>query len=186
MLLPPEQAARFYRIWWALLRYANESFRVVPDLPDGDGPLPVPLAKQVRDVLWAEDVIREAFVCEGYAESRLSEDDVDLISSWDRRVAGQFLVVRHLKKHSVLLDTAGRGYAVVGLLSPLEEVVGPQLPAMVETVLIPFGDKIVYDGLVDIYDVSFGPGARRSIEQDYRDAREDGLIKSLTASASVW
>jgi hypothetical protein len=69
MILPPEQTARFYRIWFPLLRYVNDQRRLIahfPDDPDAEG-LAVADAGVLRDALWADDVLRERFVADNPA-----------------------------------------------------------------------------------------------------------------------
>ena len=69
-----------------------------------------------------------------------------------------------------------RGYGVLGLTSPIEEVVGDYLPIYVQAVLIPFEDRIIYDSLLTSYPVVFGGGYRRSLKDTYRDIQERGGI----------
>lgn len=52
-------------------------------------------------------------------------------------------------------------YGVLALSQPFDELIGPPLPVMLQTVLLPFKDKIVYDGLTTGPCVSFGSGIRR-------------------------
>ena len=40
-------------------------------------------------------------------------------------------------------------YGVVALFDPFEKVIGPYLPRMIETTLLPFKGRIVYDGELD-------------------------------------
>ena len=49
-------------------------------------------------------------------------------------------------------------YGVVALFDPFEAVIGPYLPRMIKTTLLPFKGRIVYDGLVTGYNVTFGGG----------------------------
>jgi len=42
---------------------------------------------------------------------------------------------------------------------------------MLETVLLPFEDKIVYDSFFSSYNVSFGKGIRETLEIDYNNAK---------------
>jgi hypothetical protein len=54
------------------------------------------------------------------------------------------------------------------------------LPRYVETVLLPFEDKIIYDGFIAPYNVSFGSGYARSFKDTYREVKEkDGIIVNL-------
>jgi hypothetical protein len=65
MQLPPEQTVRFYRIWLALLRYVNEQVHLVPAFPVSEERgklLPLSDELQLRNALWADDMLRERFI----------------------------------------------------------------------------------------------------------------------------
>jgi hypothetical protein len=185
MILPPQLTERFYRIWWALLRYANTRCHILPEpvaLPP-EGTLAPTDGLKLREVVWGDDALREVFIAENPAG--LPPEDLGVVRSWQHRVTGTFFVLRHLKKYSVFLAEASqaRAYGVVGLVSPFEEVIGPYLPRAVQAVLVPFEDRITYDGLLNGYSVSFGAGIRRSLDVAYRNARErEGIITSLPAT----
>ena len=72
---------------------------------------------------------------------------------------------------------------MVGLVSPLNELVGPSLPAYVDAVLIPFDGHIIHDSLlIPRLGLSFGPGIRNSLRIGYRKARErEGVTTSLVS-----
>ena len=54
---------------------------------------------------------------------------------------------------------------------------------MVQTVLLPFKDQIVYDGLLTSYSISFGPGIRRSLNESFKEAKaRHGIVTSLPMS----
>lgn len=53
-----------------------------------------------------------------------------------------------------------------------------------ETVLLPFKDRIVYDGLLSGYNISFGGGIKRMLNDSYRRAKErQGIVTSLPIEA---
>jgi hypothetical protein len=186
MILPPHETARFYRIWFSLLRYVNEQCRLIahfPDDPDAEG-LAVADAGVLRDALWADDALRERFVADNPAG--LPPADLDLVVSWQFRLAGRFFVERYLKKYTIFLSetTPMHAYGVLGLVSPIEDIVGPYLPVYVQTVLLPFDGRIIYDSLIAPYNVIFGPGIRGDLKAAYRDAQErEGIITNLMAAA---
>src|SRR5207247_3119757 len=87
--------------------------------------------------------------------------------------AGKFFVLRNLKKYTVFLaEKAPVAYGVVALTEPFEDLIGSDLPIWAETVLLPFKDKIIYDGLLGRYNVFFGGGIRRRLQESYVGARE--------------
>jgi len=186
MILTPKETDRFYRIWWAILRYTNSKLHLIPDLPasPAEGSIPIAEAAKIRQALWEDDSLREAFIAENPAG--LPPEDLEIVASWQYRVAGNFYVLRHLKKYSIFLTegTHARAYGVVGLLSPIEEVIGPYLPVYVQAILLPFGDKITYDSLLSSYNIFFGSGIRGDLNMAYRDAEErEGIITSLLPQA---
>jgi len=182
MILPPQDTERFYRIWWALLRYVNTQKHFIRDFPatSSEGSVKLEDAAKIRDALWKDDTLREKFIAEN--PDALPTEDLEVVASWKHRVAGNFYVMRHLKKYSIFLsESPAHAYGVLGLISPLEEVVGPYLPVYVQAVLLPFEDKITYDSLMAPYSISFGPGIRADMKTWLRDAEErEGILTSLT------
>jgi hypothetical protein len=125
----------------------------------------------------------QAFVDENPA--RLTSDELDIVRSWRHLVQGKFFAFRQLKKHMVFLTTDGPpvAYGVLALSQPFAELVGPYLPVMVDAVLLPFKDMIVYDGLMTAYPISFGPGVRRALDQSFKEAKDrHGIVTSLPIS----
>lgn len=188
--MPPTQstADRFYTIWRPLLFFANEQLHLVPAsrVPDATEitQLPVAEVQQIRQTLWRDNQLRGDFIEQNPAN--LSGEDLMIVASWNERRAGKFFVFRHLKSHSIFIDdrSPARVYAVHGLYSPLAEVVGPYLPVLVEAVLLPFEDQIIYDGIVAPYNITFGGGIRSNLNDLYRDAKERAaIITSLLPSA---
>ncbi len=68
----------------------------------------------------------------------------------------------------------------------MERLIPMPLPAMVEMVLLPFRGKIIYDGIVSSFNVTFGPGSRRGFEESFRTAKANqGIVTSLPWEAPV-
>lgn len=180
MKLEEHEAERFYRVWWSLLTYVNQAKGVVKRLPEKVtvGKLPSEEAFKVRNVLWSDLALLDAFVASNPAG--LDASDLALVDSWRFHVTGSFFVVRHLKKYSVFVSTENQtAYGVVGLLSEPNEVV-PAPPVYVGATLLPFEGRIIYDGLLTSPPIYFGPNIRASLENDYRNAQESrGTVTEL-------
>jgi hypothetical protein len=99
---------------------------------------------------------------------------------------GKFYILRELKKYTVFLTADKKppvAYGVVALSQPFEELIGPRLPVLTETVLLPFKDMIVYDGLMSGYNISFGGGIKRMLNEEFRGAKaRHGIVTSLPMS----
>lgn len=178
MQLQPGETEEFYAVWLPLLRWVNQQRKVVPrELTVVPGDAADLLA--VREVLWADDSLLDRFLATN--PCALSAEQLALARSWKARVRGTFYVLRGLQKYTVVLDDSGRGkaYAVLGLRTPIVEMV-PRLPCLVEGTLLPFGDRIIFDGLLQSYNMYLGPGIRRRLAGVYRAAKA-GLVTSLGA-----
>ena len=182
MLLRPEEAHLFFKLHNSLMCFVNERLGIVPGAPNPDGyrTLSADLRVKTRNALLDNMNLIEMFV--DVNPFKFSCEEINIVLSWKHQVAGKFFVFRHLKEHTVFLADGGTpvAYGVVALTEPFEEVIGPYLPAYAETVLLPFKDKIVYDGLLGRYNIFFGGGIRRRLQEGYSAARERlGVVTAL-------
>lgn len=186
MLLEPHDVELFFRLHRSLMFFVNQRLKVVPDdiaSPDAFAALSPQVRLKVRDALNENVDLIESFVCENPAH--LSDDELDIVGSWQHLVHGKFYVFRELAKYTVFLTTTDPAiaYGVLALSQPFEELIGPYLPILAQTVLLPFKGVIVYDGLMSSFNISFGPGIRRNLNQDFKEAKaRHGIVTSLPMS----
>lgn len=92
-------------------------------------------------------------------------------------MSGNFVVLRHLQKHSIFMSK--EVFAVLGIYSPLQELIR-QVPMFVDAVLLPFGDRIIIDGLLasPAMQISFGAGMRRAFQEQYRKAQATSQVRT--------
>jgi Domain of unknown function (DUF6398) len=183
MLLERQDVALFFRLQRTLMFYVNERLKIIPNelaAPDDFAGVAPQDRMKVRDALNARLDLLESFVDENPAH--LPADELDIVRSWRHLVVGKFYVFRELKKYTVFLSTSDPtiAYGVLALSQPFEELVGPFLPVLTATVLLPFKGKIVYDGLMTGYRISFGAGIRRSLKESFTEAKMlYGIVTSL-------
>src|SRR5207237_280720 len=186
MLLDPPDAALFFRLHRTLMFFVNQRLKVLPDdlaSPEEFAALAPQVRLKVRDALLDHTDLIRSFVEEDPAH--LPEEELAIVGSWRHLVAGKFYLFRELKQYTVFLSTGEPpvAYGVLALSQPFEELVGPYLPVLAETVLLPFKDRIVYDGLLNAYRIYFGPGIRRSLNESYEAKARHGIVTSLPLSA---
>jgi hypothetical protein len=183
MLLDPEELDLFFRLHRTLMFFVNQRLQPIPDkpaTPEAFSGLSPEKRLKVRDAFLKHTDLIDSFIEENPA--RLSEDELEIVRSWQHLVAGKFYVFRELKKYMVFLTAEGPtvAYGVLALSQPFEELVGPYLPVLVNAVLLPLRDKIVYDGILNSYRISFGPGIRRSLNESFKEAKaRHGIVTSL-------
>jgi len=186
MLLDPHELDLFFRLHRALMFFVNQRLEVIPDKvssPEEFAILSPEVRLKVRDALLGNLDLIESFAA-GKPHS-FSEDELDIVRSWRHLVHGNFYVFRELTKYTVFLSNTSPSiaYGVVALSQPFEELIGPYLPVLTKTVLLPFGNKIVYDSLMSSFNISFGPGIRRGLNESYKEAKmRQGIVTSLPVS----
>jgi len=158
MLLSREDAELFFKLYCALMQFVMEQVQAagVPARAVAYRFLPVEQRQAVAKALPSRLDLIDAFVVANPA--RLSEEELRLVSSWRHLVSGRFIALRQLKQYLVLLACGEKptAYGVTALVDPMEQVIPKPLPAMVETVLLPFRGKIIYDGIIRLQPPRWG------------------------------
>jgi hypothetical protein len=186
MLLAPQDVLLFFKLHRTLMFFVNQRLQVLAEplaTPEEFAALPPVVRLKVRNAFLQHAELIQAFVGENPAH--LSEEDLAIVRSWQHLVHGKFYIFRELRNYTVFLSTDQQpvAYGVLALSQPFEKLVGPYLPIFTETVLLPFKDRIVYDGLLNAYNISFGAGIRRGLNESYNEAKaRRGIVTSLPMS----
>ncbi len=187
MRLPLADVDLFFRLHRSLMFFVNRRLKVIgrkvatPEVYSGLSP---ETRLEVHQALLEHIELIDAFADEN--PFRSPDDALEIVRSWKHLVTGTFYAFRQLQDHMVFLSSTEPvvAYGVLALFDPFEEVVGPHLPRMVETTLLPFKGRIVYDGLISSYNVILGGGIKRRLDEDYKAAKaRSGIVTSLPAPA---
>jgi len=179
MKLSLEDAELFYKLMWPLQFYVNQQRQILRNVDSLEAYIACPQSDkmEVRNALYENIGLLDAFVGENPAH--LSADELAIVQNWKRFVAGDFYIVRFLKKAAMFVDTNDppQVYAVLGLTDSLEDIFyGRKPPIWVQTVLLPFKGRIVYDGLLNVYNIYFGSGIRGNLKEIYMAAKQNRRI----------
>lgn len=179
-----EEGKLFYELYAALLSYVNNKLNVVPERFSNSREYmatPPEARVAIRDALFEHRELIDQFIAENPAH--LPTDHLEIVSSWKNALVGKFFILRYLSKYAVFFTGVGvpkKAYGVLGLADPLEQVIGPNLPRLITTALLPWKGKIIYDGLASAYNVAFGGGTKKLFNEEYRQAKEAfGIVTSL-------
>lgn len=146
--LSEKEADDFYRIYFALLEYVNQKYKVVKGLRilGGYSLNPEDIDKVIT-ILWGNKnkIIKEYVKKNPF---NLSEKDMGVTKGFIRGIKGMFIIYDFEKDYTLMSDE-DYTYMVKGLRSNIDEIIdNDSLPIAVEAVLLPFGDKIVIDGII--------------------------------------
>lgn len=186
MLLSTSVANLFFKLNRAFMFFVNERLEVVPNIADPSefSRQPSESRVRVRNAFLENIDLVDFFVDANPFE--FSEGELNVVSSWRHAVHGTFLLTRQLKKHAIFVtdDDPAIAYGVVALSEPFEKLSVWPLPIAVETMLLPLGDKIVYDGILRDFGISFGVSEKRRLNETYKNAKERlGVVTSLPLGA---
>ncbi len=179
-----DEGKLFYDLYAVLLSFVNRKLKVSSEQFSDSREYtstPPQARAAIRDALFVHRELIDQFVHENPAYLKM--DELEIVGNWKYAVVGRFCVLRYLKNYTIFLTNGGspnKAYGVLGLADPLEEVIGPSLPRLVTAVLLPFKGKIIYDGLVSGYNITFGGGIKKTLNEEYKQAKEAfGIIMSL-------
>lgn len=179
MNLSAEETQLFYKLRFALLGYVNCHLNLIPEVTTAAQIREH--AAELRDALLAHPDLLERFVAEN--PQGFSAQELAIVARWRHHVTGDFYIMRHLKPYSVFMGTREEVhlYGVLGLTTPIDAVIGgAPLPVMVKATLLPFGNRIIYDGIMELYRVVFGKGIRTGLNREYKRLKDrEGIIEQL-------
>lgn len=176
MHLSDTQCERFFRLFYSLLNYVNDEFNVLgePFQPFEDDLGPEQIVELNRYIFSEEG---------GSAISRyvsanpdnLSGADLAQVATWSEVLPGLFVVLEHTAAYSVFFSD-GCAFNVLGLSEDISHIITGELPATIETVLLPFDKYIVYGVSILQHSVSMGPGAMEIFHDEYTKFPGEGRL----------
>lgn len=181
--LSDEDAALFYKLWMGLLDYVNQAYSVDKSLGKMTSPAGLDIRKlmPIRDRLWSERTAIDEYIFNN--RQHLSEEENSILRGWKKAISCDFIVMKHLKKHSVLMttDSSPLLYGAIGIMSSWEELIPKdRLPAVINTALLPFKGMIIYDSTVRGGNIRYGSGYKKSFSDAYRASKTlYGIITSF-------
>lgn len=176
MTLSENDARLFYRLQFQLLNYVlkNKHEDIIINTMEEYYGLSQELKLEIRDTLWDNLQWIDKYITAD--PDKLLDEEKQIINQWKLRIKDKLLLERILKKHAVFIF-GNLVYGVIGLYDEIDELIDKaRLPLYVEVVLLPFKDKIIYDGLISEYSISFGKGIRDMFKETYNSAKNNNRI----------
>ncbi|MCL2478062.1 MAG: hypothetical protein FWF22_01070, partial [Treponema sp.] len=137
---------------------------------------------KIRDKLWKNPKIISEFVSN---VKNLSAEEIDLVKSWQRRhIKDKFLLLAYRPFYAIFMqpreNEAARIFGVKGMTTSIAEAMHSELPIMLDTVLLPFKDKIIYDSFLVPYTVTFGNNIRENLYNEFEEVlTKNGITTEL-------
>lgn len=179
MILSTEDGQLYFKLWMPLLDYVNKKYKINTDIkrmadPKDLNPRDV---KKIADKMWDEVSVIDEYLTK-HSDNILKEHK-DIIRGWKRRIRGEFVLERHLKKGSIFISVDYEHvFQVSGITSTWEEMFwNYPLPTVIGATFMPFKDVIISDGLVIPFDINIGRNMASSLKDTYMKAKKDKMIR---------
>lgn len=102
---------------------------------------------------------------------------INLLQSWKRFIQDEFIFIRFFPECAVLQSVkTHQYYAVLGLNSDFDEIFPTNDVKVIKTTLLPFLDKIIWDGLIVTSDAIFNPSFSKQLVESCKLARRKNLL----------
>lgn len=180
--LSPAECREFYQIWYGLMGFVNEWEGIVKDKIRAEYPNKVSdmIVHKVREVVWEKPELIDAYI----SETQLPQEEIEILKLWrTNHKKGMFFILEYGPEYALAIDQNEEGqdrlYGIRGISNSIENILNRDLPTQIETVLLPFKGKIIYDSFISSLPVGFGKGAKAAFEDMQDKAMKYGIITSL-------
>lgn len=179
MILPITQSARFFDLFHSLTVYAHRRLQLMSDREffsdDLASPIDEDAQRETMLEFWKHPELLDDFVREN--PFNLPQRDLDVAVTWKGC---------EMATYTVDIATAGAGeelyfcaenYAIVvcGLSKPIESML-TTIPTVVQTVLLPFEDKVTYGMFIMEMPVQMGDNMRTILREELQANIAEGRV----------
>lgn len=174
-ILEKEDIDLFYKLYSRLLCFVNKEAKIFQSKmlhPNDFEILSLEDRMKIREVLYNKKEYFDQFLNNNDA-LELNTHEFAMINEWKHFIRGNFFIYKHYKEHSIFIDDSDspKAYGVSGIFDPLKEMF-PFPPVFIRTILIPFKNKIIYDGLIEGYSISFGSNFQYNLKSSYEKIKK--------------
>lgn len=113
-------------------------------------------------------------------QNNLSSNEIEILSGFKKSISGDFVIYKCLTNNAIFINTKDNSfYAVKSLSDPFTHFF-EYFPVLVKATIVPFKEKIIYDGFFEIYNMSFGSGWKETLKNEYNKAKQlNRIIKTI-------
>ncbi len=138
------------------------------------------MVHKVREVLWEKPEMIDEYI----GEAELPQEKIDILKLWRRNhKKGMFFILEYQPEYAVVIASNEQGedrlYGIKGISNSVANTLRRGLLAQIETVLLPFKGKIIYDSFISSMQIGYAEGARAVFQEMYDKAIKYGIITSL-------
>lgn len=155
----------FYKLYFALLEYTNDKFKISEEIKKiyQQKNLNAEKLLPIDKYLWENKNIIDDFIQEN--KYNFNKEELDIIEKFKNAVTSdKFVVIGFEREYTKILSEDGKIYMVKGLRCDLDKIIDPKaLPKIIGTTLLTFKNNIVFNGFFTSTEIVFGNDIKQSI-----------------------
>lgn len=132
-----------------------------------------------RELLFEDEGIIDEYISSNF--DHLTTDQIKILIGFKKKIRSSFIIFKCLANYAIFIDTKDNKFYTVKALSDSFYTFFDNFPVNISTTLIPFKDKIIYDGFIQSSGVYYGRNMTEKMNEDYKRAkRNKEILTSLT------
>lgn len=163
----------FSDIMFDLVMYVNSVEKAIPtdEIFDAYDNMSYEKSMKLRKLLWDNPEYIKAYI----NDCDLPEFYENILVSWlEKHIKGSFILHEYLYEYAVLssFDSESEDvkfYGVKGLNASIEEMLDGEFPIVIDTVLLPFGNYIIFDGFITSVSAIENQEIAKEINEFYKE-----------------
>ena len=176
MKLKTSEVHHFFNLLFSLYSYTNKILKIhhdistIPEYAESS----IGEKSEIKNALYDNIHIIDSFIKDN--PYKMNAEDLEIIAKWKDYIDGSFYIERFLNKHAIFISDS-IVYGVVGLYQSFDELIdSSKLPLFINTSLLPYKGKIVYDGVLEGYSISIGGQIKKNLKETYLTAKQNNRI----------
>ena len=127
-----------------------------------------------RDFLLDNKILLDDYITINF--DHFTTEQISTLTGFKKMISSDFVIFKCLTNNAIFIDTKDNKFYAVKALGDSFDEFFDRFPVLVRTTLLPYKDKIVYDGFIKPTGVYFGSGMTSTMKEDYKLAKMNNQI----------
>ncbi len=127
-----------------------------------------------RESLLADDNILDEYIASNF--DHLTTEQINILVGFKKKIKSTFVILKCLTNYAIFIDTKDNKFYAVKALGDTFDNFFDNFPVNISTTLLPFKDKIIYDGFIQSSGIYYGRNMTETMNEDYKEAKRNKQI----------
>lgn len=168
--LSKEDAKLFYKIYFGLLEFTNNKYKIRPNYKiynkKGINPYEI---NDIIDIFWKNKdiIVLEFCLANPY---KFNSEELKITSEFKKGIRDIFIIAKFYEEYTAVMNT-NRVYMIKGINDNLDNVISyKNIPKPSIMTIIPFKDVLIYDGVITDLGIKLDPGFDKAVNSELTNA----------------